>query len=166
LVAFVVPERHGGRADELTAELRAHLRRRVPRGHIPQQIIEMPELPLTRRGKIDVERLVEVATSAQQSAVSAGARHEVVHNHSEDDRSELVHHVAVVMAEVIGIAVVNPLDDFFVLGGHSILAARLVSMIRRKLRVKLTIQDVFEAPTAEGLARRIALGRVPSRGSG
>lgn len=63
-------------------------------------------------------------------------------------------------AEVLGYDAVSPHDDFFALGGHSLMAMALMARIRDALRVKLSVATLFERPTAHQLAAQLAHERA------
>ncbi|MEV0246180.1 amino acid adenylation domain-containing protein [Nocardia sp. NPDC050712] len=65
--------------------------------------------------------------------------------------SELVDAVRTCAARILEVTEVGPDDDFFSLGGHSLTAMRLVGALR-KLGVRIVVADIFDAPTARGLA--------------
>jgi acyl carrier protein len=61
--------------------------------------------------------------------------------------------VAAIWCELFGVARVGPDDDFFALGGHSMLAIQLVSRLRTELGLRVPVRTILENPTVAGLAR-------------
>jgi amino acid adenylation domain-containing protein/non-ribosomal peptide synthase protein (TIGR01720 family) len=134
LVAYVVPA--GGRSLN-AAELRESLARMLPNYMVPAFITVLSSLPLNSNGKLDRKRLP--APEVTRSGSERRPR-----THAEEVLCSL-------MMQVLGITRVTPDDNFFALGGDSILAFQLVSRARQAGLV-LSLRDVFEQPTIEALA--------------
>ena len=124
-----------------SAELRGRLEAELPKFMVPAAIVPIESLPLTERGKVD------------RGALPAPGRE--VDRETRDPRLEPI---AGAMAEVLRLQSVGPREDFFALGGTSLLALRLTGLLRDRLATDLGIGDVFEARTAVALAERIERG--------
>ncbi|TDC55919.1 amino acid adenylation domain-containing protein, partial [Actinomadura sp. KC345] len=148
LVAYVVAA--PGQALD-TEELRAHIRGSLPESMVPAAVVVLDEMPLTPNGKVDVKALPkpELAPApAPASRAPSGEAEEAV---------------AAVFAELLGVARVGADDDFFALGGNSLIAMRVVSRVRRVLDTELPVRALFEAPTVAGLAALLGGGAEPGR---
>ncbi|QEV21940.1 amino acid adenylation domain-containing protein [Streptomyces alboniger] len=137
LVAYVVAS--GGAAPP-TDLVRAQLATSLPDYMIPADIVAVDRLPLTPNGKIDRGRLPEahVRSTAADGPVSPTGR--VI--------GELV-------AQVLGLEHVGVHEDFFDLGGTSLLAIQLLTRIRAVFGPELELSVMFSRPTADGLARLV-----------
>jgi amino acid adenylation domain-containing protein len=143
LVAFVVPS-----ADAPTpVELRAFLRETLPPYMIPARLVLLESLPLTATGKVDRQALPEVDRGGEQGAIYA------------EPRSELERQLAGLWEELLVIDRVGIGDNFFDLGGHSLLAAQMFARLEERLRVRLPLATLFQAPTIEQLAAVIERGK-------
>ncbi|MFI7217028.1 amino acid adenylation domain-containing protein [Micromonospora maritima] len=127
--------------------LRHHLTPHLPAHMIPTTYITLDQLPLTPTGKID-----RSALPAPAAPTSAGGR---------PPRTPQEAMFCALFAETLRVDTVGVEDDFFHLGGHSLLVIRLLGELRRRAGVELTVRDVFEAPTPAGLARRRPTGTDP-----
>ncbi|HVR98951.1 MAG TPA: amino acid adenylation domain-containing protein [Thermoanaerobaculia bacterium] len=143
LAACVVPA-----AEVSAAELRDFLRQRLPAAMVPSIWTVLDALPLTASAKVDrraLARMVPLVPDATALEPAGAAA----------PRTPTEELVAGVWADVLGLERVGPLDDFFALGGHSLLATRVMSRLHAIFGVDLPLRDLFEAPTAAGLAARI-----------
>ncbi|WP_449429752.1 non-ribosomal peptide synthetase [Rhodanobacter umsongensis] len=130
LVLYVVSEE----AEEaLLPRLRARLSAQLPGYMQPQHLVLLAALPQTPNGKIDRKALPLPVWKTGSSADAGAAAH------IEDPRQR---YLAAVWCELIGVERVRPSDNFFDIGGHSLLAMELVARVRRETRMRLNLLDV------------------------
>ncbi|MEV4224416.1 amino acid adenylation domain-containing protein [Nonomuraea sp. NPDC049725] len=130
------------------AELRERLLERLPDHMVPTEINVLAELPLTPSGKVDRTAL------RPRPAVSQAAY--------EPPRGQAEELLAKLAAGLLGVPRVGRNDDFFALGGESILALQLVNKARQA-GVTITAQAVFRHPTIQGMAEAAASQADPPR---
>jgi amino acid adenylation domain-containing protein len=141
VVAYVVP-RAG--AAPTADELRAWMRTKLPDYMVPAAIEMLEVLPLLPSGKLDRRALPAPVRQRELTA----------------PRTALETAVAGAFASVLALEAVGADDDFFAIGGNSLLAARVVARIREALRIELPVRALFEAPTPAALAARIGGGEA------
>ncbi|HEV7590204.1 MAG TPA: amino acid adenylation domain-containing protein, partial [Longimicrobium sp.] len=147
LVAWLVAD--GG--DRPTpAALREHLRERLPEAMVPSAFAWTGALPRTSGGKVDRRALPDPAADAS-AAVSVAPR------------TELEAKLAEIWADVLGLERVGVEDDFFDLGGQSLVATRLAARIRAELGRELPLALLLRASTVARLAASLAAGREEVR---
>ncbi|SFX93194.1 non-ribosomal peptide synthetase [Streptomyces atratus] len=135
------------------AELTEHLAERLPEYMVPSVLVPLPELPKNPNRKIDRSALrlpepgAAVASATPDVAVAdeAGAQAPGIHEE-----------VAAMLAEVLGRPDVGLDDNFFEIGGHSLLAIRLLAQIKQRYEVDLALNELFNDPTARAVAEQIA----------
>jgi len=140
LVAYVASS---SPPDDLEEQLRRQTRAALPDYMVPAQIVLLKTLPRTPNGKID-------RRSLPAPAASEGRLREMVAPQTPTEE--------LVLAEfhsVLGRADVGVLESFFDLGGHSLMAARLMARLRTVSGVDLPLRELFSRPTAAGLAQAI-----------
>jgi amino acid adenylation domain-containing protein len=132
-------------ADEPVAleALRPHLAERLPEHMVPAAYVWMERLPLTPNGKLD-----RGALPAPGSDAFATRGYEAPSGRVEET-------VAAIWADLLGVERVGRHDDFFQLGGNSLLAIRLVFRIRREMDVEISVADVFEKSELSLLAEQL-----------
>jgi natural product biosynthesis luciferase-like monooxygenase protein len=129
-------------------ELRSFLRSRLPEYMLPSAFVVLDALPLLPNGKLDRKAL------PAPEILRGGIAQAYV-----EPRNELEAEVAAIWARLLGLERVGVHDNFFDLGGHSLLFVRLVEDIRATFRVELPFRELFLTPTVEHVAMHIALSR-------
>ncbi len=143
LVAYVVSAADAECAG--AAELRAHLKARLPEYMVPQTFVALEELPLTANGKVDRKALPAPDWSGGDAAGGCA-----------EPRNALEEALADIWAEVLDLERVGVRDNFFEIGGHSLLAMMVTSRVLEVLQVELPLRLMFEEPTVAGLAAALA----------
>lgn len=141
LVGYVVP----ADATVSPASLKAALRTQVPDAMVPARFVVLAQLPRLPNGKIDRQALPDPADPADDAAAVA--------RRAPADALETL--LANTAAELLERPAIGVDDDFFDLGGHSLLVIRFVTRLQELLRTDLLPGDVFEHPTVAALARTL-----------
>jgi len=136
--------------------LQTWLAARLPRYMIPARFIEMERLPLTANGKLDRRALPDPTESAAPRAPE--------HVHVAP-RNDLECALARIWGEALGCSAISIYDDFFAIGGHSLIALQVASRIHRRLGVKIPLRWLFEHTTIAALAPILATA-APSEALG
>jgi len=129
--------------------LRAHLLRRLPEYMVPAAFVPMETLPLTPNGKLDRRALPAPAAAG----AGAGLR----------PATGLEARIAGVWRELLGVDGVGAEDNFFDLGGHSLLLVRLQAKLASDLGHDVPVVELFQYPTVRSLAARLQ-GRAGTDG--
>jgi len=148
LVAWYIPAA-GSRPT--TPELREHLRGLLPAYMVPAAFVEMETLPRTASGKLERAALPRLAPPyATKTAETAPTPQPRVEPAPITDSLDCI--VADIWKEALGIDAVRPDDNFFDLGGHSMLLSRVRARLQETLGTDLSMIDMFNAPTVRALA--------------
>ncbi|SCD83683.1 amino acid adenylation domain-containing protein [Streptomyces sp. di188] len=155
IVAYV---KTSARHEVCATELREHTRRALPEHMVPSTVETLGLFPTLLNGKLDRKALAErarrsTADAAAGPAVAAGSPS--AGSGTEPARTD-DEPVFAMVRETLKAAEAHPDDNFFDLGGHSVLAAKLASRIRKELGVIVPMRAIFEARTLRELARIVA----------
>lgn len=140
LAAYYAP-RSGATIDETV--LRNDLATSLPAHFVPALWCALPSLPRLPNGKVDRKALPQLTAGAARSLYVA-------------PRNEIETRLAGIWAETLGAERIGVDDSFFEVGGHSLLAIRIVARIEEQFGVVLPLKALFQNPTVSGLALKIA----------
>ncbi|HZO72430.1 MAG TPA: thioester reductase domain-containing protein, partial [Ktedonobacteraceae bacterium] len=128
----------------LPSTLQTYLHEQLPAYMVPAVFVELESLPLTTNGKLDRKALPipEQGGGGHQGELVA-------------PRSATEEQLVTIWSQLLGVEQVSVEDDFFVIGGHSLLAMRLVMQLREQFSIEFSLRNVFEASTLAGMARMV-----------
>jgi amino acid adenylation domain-containing protein len=139
LVAYIVPR--AGQAIN-AFDLKRHVRQKLPEPMVPATIVEIKEFPLTASGKIDRKRL------PKSESIKTG-----IAENDKAPRTEIERFIAEVWQEHLKINNIGVEDNFFDLGGHSMMILSVHERLATKFSDRLTVIDLFSYPSIATLAK-------------
>jgi amino acid adenylation domain-containing protein len=146
LVAFVQPATLGAAPSNLASTVWAHSRDRLPAYALPARLVVGP-VPLNTNGKIDYCAL-QTAPLPDSSATAVSSQH--------DRTTGAVERLVDLWQELLDDPEIGPWDNFFLSGGHSLAAVRMLTQVRELSGVALPLTALLESPTPTLLARRLS----------
>ncbi|VVN37237.1 Linear gramicidin synthase subunit B [Pseudomonas fluorescens] len=141
LIGYVVPTPSNADSRQLTATVRQALAERLPDYMLPARLVVMNALPLNRNGKLD------------RAALPAPEVWETVAGTAPQGPLEI--ELAQIWQQVLQVARVDREHSFFELGGHSLLATQIISQIRQRLGLSVSLRSLFEHPRLEDFAAQV-----------
>ncbi|KST68574.1 amino acid adenylation domain-containing protein [Mastigocoleus testarum] len=128
------------RSPQLIPKLRNYLKQTLPHYMVPSAFVMLSALPLTSNGKIDRKALPTPETDNNREIPFVAPR----------DRLES--ELAQIWSEILDVRLIGVRDNFFDLGGHSLLSVRLMDRVKQKFAKNLSLATLFQNPTIEHLA--------------
>jgi amino acid adenylation domain-containing protein len=141
LVAYFVPVAN---AQPTHTEMRNFLAASLPEYLIPATFVKLAALPLNHSGKVDRAALPAPCTE-----------NTLRDNVFVTPRNPIEERLAAMLAPLLGLDKVSMEDNFFLLGGHSLLGTQLIARVRDAFGIELTLRCLFDAPTISRLATQI-----------
>jgi non-ribosomal peptide synthetase component F len=129
-------------------QLKEQLSARLPGYMVPTALMELPQLPLTRNGKLD------------HGALPEPERHALLEEPYEQPRGALEQAVAKIWQELLQVAQVGRRDNFFELGGNSLLIMRLAARVHQVLGRKVQLNAWLENPVLAALAEQLEASAI------
>ena len=144
LVAYVVTSERDG---EVINRLRRYMKDRVPEYMVPAVFVQLREFPLTASGKVD-----------RQALPAPDQSRPMLEEEFVAPRNEIEETIAQIWREVLNVERIGVHDNFFDIGGNSLLAMQILANVRNSYDdVYLPLYSLFETPTIAGLAKQIEL---------
>jgi acyl carrier protein len=141
LIAYIVMK---PTAQVQASELRALVAEQLPDYMVPSAFVRIGRLPITSHGKVD-----------RNSLPDPTPENVLADDVFEPPQSEIEHWLADFLTTLLGVPRVSRDDNFFRLGGHSLMGAQLIAKIQQNFGVELSLRGLFDHPTVAGIASEI-----------
>uniref|UniRef100_UPI001CDCEE68 thioesterase domain-containing protein n=1 Tax=Pseudomonas huaxiensis TaxID=2213017 RepID=UPI001CDCEE68 len=145
LAAWLVASDSRASTDALRAELKTHLKASLPDYMVPSHLVWLEKMPQTPNGKLDRKALPKPDANQAQAVY-------------EPPRTEREQRLAQIWAEVLKVERIGLKDNFFALGGHSLLVISVVGKIREAFAISISLHDFLLLETFEELADFVSAG--------
>jgi amino acid adenylation domain-containing protein len=141
LIAYIVPSlksavTHSG--------LQEFLKTSLPEYMVPGTFVHLERLPLTANGKLDRAALADATNEST-----------LKNDTFEEPRSAVEERVSALLTDLLEVDSIGIHDNFFHLGGHSLLGAQVISRVRETFDVELSLRAIFDHPTVEEISAEI-----------
>ena len=141
LVAYYIAK---NKKEPSITELKKFLASKLPEYMVPSIFIMMDHFPITLNGKVDRKLLpMPVASFTQASSDYIAPKSEI--------EKEVVH----ILSEILKIKLIGTKDNFFEIGGNSLVATMLISKLKKKHGIQLPLRTLFEKSTIRAIAKEI-----------
>ncbi|MDP4183345.1 MAG: beta-ketoacyl synthase N-terminal-like domain-containing protein, partial [Bacillota bacterium] len=147
LVAYIIPQSKVQEDNLEPGKLREYLKGKLPDYMIPSYFVIMDSFPMTPNGKIDRKAMPLPQSSSNR-----------LKNDFIAASNEIEINISKIWKEVLGIEAVGMNDNFFDLGGHSLLLAKVRSKMAKEFKKDISMLDLFNYPTIKSLAKFIEKG--------
>lgn len=134
------------KAQATHTEIRNFLAARLPEYMVPTTFVKLNTLPLNPSGKVD-----------RTALPAPNTENTLRDNVFVAPRNPIEERVAAILAPLLGLDKVSMEDNFFLLGGHSLLGTQLIARVRDAFGIELTLRTLFDAPTVAKLAAQVEM---------
>lgn len=148
LVAYVLV---GDTNQPLNETLRNYMKEKVPEYMVPSFFVKIDKIPLNSSGKVDMSQLPSVKLDEIDREADRIS-----------PRNELEFKISEIWSEVLGLnqEAISIYDNFFAIGGHSLRAVQVISRIRERFGIEMSLVDLFRSPTVADLASVLQGGKM------
>ncbi len=141
LIAYIVMKPG---VDLRASELQKFMAQHLPDYMVPSKFVKIARLPLTTHGKVD--------RAALPTPTPANI---LTDDRFDPPQSEVEHWLAALLTNLLGVDRIGRDDNFFRLGGHSLMGAQLIAKIQERFGVELSLRSLFDHPSVHGIASEI-----------